>query len=231
MEKKIVADVAELGKIGAERFAQMAKEAIAARGTFTCALTGGSSAKATYPLLATAAVDWSKVHLYWGDERAVPPYHADSNYKLALDALLDKIKIPAGNVHRMKADEPTGAEDYERDLPATFDLVHLGMGPDGHVCSLFPGHAALGESAKRVVWINDSPKPPPKRLTVTMPVLHAARAIDVLVAGAEKADAVKAAIEDPASRLPVALAGRGAAKVTWIVDRAASAKLVDGGAR
>jgi 6-phosphogluconolactonase len=231
VNRNIYADVPELAREVARQFKRAADEAIAARGRFTCALTGGSAAKAIYGRLAEEPLDWSKVHLFWGDERMVPYDHPDSNYRLARETLTGKVSIPQGNVHRMPNEAEHSARHAEEHAalltsmlgdPPVFDLIHLGMGPDGHVCSLFPGHALLEEKTHWVMPIHDSPKPPPNRYTLTLPTLFAARRIWFLVAGAEKANAARAAMEDASSRLPAALVVRGSAETTWMMDRAAA---------
>lgn len=199
------------------------------RETFSLALPGGSVATSCLPLLAKADLDWSSVHLFWGDERAVPPDHADSNYGLAAGLLLSVAPIPAANVHRMRADADdldAAARAYEDALRAVeLDVALLGVGPDGHVCSLFPGHALLGEHERWVRAIEDSPKPPPTRLTLTLPALASAREVVVVATGAAKAAVVREAIEDEASLLPLALALRVSRKATVILDDAASLEL------
>jgi len=205
-----------LGASFAEHFVRHAEAAIAARGRFDVALTGGSSAK-LYRAIDAHAVDWTRTHLWWGDERAVAPNHPESNYWLANEQLISRVPIPARNVHRMPADLAdldAAARAYEAELVPVLDLVHLGVGPDGHICSLFPGHPLLDEHQRRVAAITDSPKPPPIRLTLTLPPVQGARARVVTAAGAEKAPIV-ARREDRA--LPVGLAG----PATWIIDPAA----------
>ncbi len=222
------ADMAALADDVARRFAGDARAAIAARARFAVALLGGSTARAVLPRIAAADVDWSRTQLFWIDERAVAPDHADSNYRVAREALIDRIAIPAANVHRMPADaaDPdAAAREHERALAGPLDLVLLGMGPDGHVCSLFPGHPALDERARRVIAIDDSPKPPPRRMTLTLVALAEARAICFVVGGADKAPAVKAAVCDADSQLPAARVVRSGAPVTWMLDRAAAGSL------
>ena len=207
----------KLGATFAEHFARHASAAMSARGRFDVALTGGSGAK-LYAAIDPHAVDWTRTHLWWGDERAVAPNHPDSNYRLAEEHLIARVPIPTQNVHRMPADLPdleAAARAYEAELPAALDLIHLGVGPDGHICSLFPEHPLLQERSRRVAAITDSPKPPPRRLTLTLPAVQAARGRVVTAAGAEKAPIV-ARRDDPA--LPVALAG----PATWIVDPSAN---------
>lgn len=216
--------IAALAATLARHFEASAREAISARGVFTCALTGGSAAKQLYPSLAGADVDWSKIHLYFSDERCVPPGDAESNYRLAKEVLLDA--IPRATVHRVRGElaPAEAAREYELTLPA-LDVVHLGMGPDGHVCSLFPGHALLEESRSRVAALTDSPKPPPARVTLTPLALREARALWFLVTGEAKRDAVKDALKNPASLLPAARAHRDAKSSTWYLDAAAASLL------
>lgn len=216
----------------AERLVAIHLEEAEARGAqpLSIALTGGSAAK-LYERLASASLPWERVHVFFGDERCVAPTHADSNFKLADDALLSRVAIPDANVHRVRGeDDPdAAARAYERELVANtddgaIDLVHLGMGPDGHVCSLFPGHALLDQDRSLVAALRDSPKPPPARVTLTLPALARAKRALFLVLGEGKADAVRAAIEDPASRLPAARVQQ-MGRATWLLDRAAASKL------
>ncbi len=209
-----------------ERFEADAKAALAARGRYAVALTGGSAASTLYPALAAAQLDWTKVHVFFGDERVVPADHPDSNLGASRPWLS---KVPGVQVHAVRTE--LGAEQAARAMEeelAPFlplDAVHLGMGPDGHVASLFPGHRLLNERARQVAWLNDSPKPPPERVTLTLPVLESARALWFLVQGAAKASAVKAALEDPTSALPAALAHRAARSSLWFLDLAAASSL------
>lgn len=218
----VLADMAAVAAEQARRFADAARAAIAARGAFTVALTGGGAAKDVYPALRTVDVDWPKVHVFWGDERCVPPDHDDSNFKLARDAFL--AHVPA-QVHRMRGeDDPdAAARAYDDELRAVcgadraLDVVHLGIGPDGHVCSLFPGHPLL-EDPRIVAWLDDSPKPPPRRITLGMPALAAAREVWFLVGGRSKERPVREALSDPASPLPCARVHRAARASTWLLD-------------
>jgi 6-phosphogluconolactonase len=202
-----------------------AAAAIAARGAFALALTGGSLATDGFPHLAKAGVDWSRVDLLWGDERAVPPDHPDSNYRVAKELLLDPVGARPERVHRMPGERPdlqAAAREYDAVVRRVgLDLALLGAGPDGHVCSLFPGRPLLGETTAWAAAIEDSPKPPPRRLTLTLPALGAARMVLAVVLGAGKAACVKAALEEPASELPLALVLR-AGNATLLVDRAAA---------
>ena len=193
------------------------------------ALTGGSAASTLYPVLAQAKLDWDKVHVFFGDERCVPAGDADSNYKLAHETLLSRVPLRAAHIHRMRGEDPPAdaALAYQKILVdvtgGSLDVVHLGVGPDGHVCSLFPGHALLDEPAgqdggRLVASLTDSPKPPPARVTLTLAALAQARALWFLVAGINKAEAVRAALMDPASALPAARASRACSTVRWLLD-------------
>lgn len=207
-----------------------AAEAIARRGAFHVALTGGSAAQALYPVLAQAPLSWPQIHLWFGDERAVPPEHADSNFGLAERALLSRIPIPAANVHRIEGELPPAdaATRYEAKLQelagGILDVVHLGMGPDGHVASLFPRHGLL-QSPRLVDALTDSPKPPSARVTLTLRSLAAAGSLWFLVLGRAKADAVRECLLEPGSSLPAALASRAAREARWLLDDEAATLL------
>jgi 6-phosphogluconolactonase len=224
----IVDAPSRLATVFTERALELAHVAFADGRPFTIALPGGSVARAFLPALAGAPLDWSRVHCFWGDERAVPADDPESNYALSNDLLLSRVPIPAGNVHRMIADVPdlaAAAASYERELATVLgdrlpiDLILIGVGPDGHVCSLFPGHASLGEQHRRVLAIEDSPKPPPRRLTLTLPAL-ARTEIHIGAFGAEKAAVVREALHDPQSQLPVSLCARAATRAIFLLDDA-----------
>ena len=167
-----------------------AKEAAASRGQFTVGFSGGSAAKIVCSgLRGRADVEWSKWHVFTCDERHVQLSDPDSNISFVQRELLDHVSVPAGNVYPIdpSVDVSASAEDYvakirkvfpDKSKVPAFDLLILGMGPDGHTCSLFPGHPGLGEMKKLVIPITDSPKPPPKRITLTFPVLNNARLVD-----------------------------------------------------
>ena len=216
------------------RIVSLARDAIAARGAFSMALPGGSVATTVFPVLARLPLDWTRIDFFWGDERAVPSDHPDSNYGLARSLWLDAAKVPAERVHRMEAEAPDparAAAAYEALLveragrPPRLDLALLGVGPDGHVCSLFPGHPLLEERERWVAVIEDSPKPPPRRLTLTLPAVAAARLVVVAALGRGKAEVVREALEDPASRLPLALVARQASQAWFLLDPGAAALL------
>lgn len=210
----------------AEWLVTSAQHAIQDRGAFSIALPGGSVATTCFPRLARAHVEWARTHFFWGDERAVPPDHADSNYRAAKETWLDRIE--GARIHRMeaeRADLEAERASYERELRNVgLDLALLGVGPDGHVCSLFPGHVLLDETERWVATITDSPKPPPTRLTLTLPALFAATTVVVVALGAGKAEMIASAL-GPSSSLPVALALRGAKDVRLLLDPPAAARL------
>jgi 6-phosphogluconolactonase len=226
-----------LAEAAARAFVDRAAESIAERGRFAVALAGGSTPKATYEVLArdhAEDVDWPNVHVFFGDERTVPPGHEDSNYWMAREALLDR--VPVGSVHRMCGELPPdeAAASYETDLRQFFggefpvlDLVMLGIGGDGHTASLFPETPALGVT-HRLVVANPVPKLDTTRLTLTSPVLSAARAVNFLVAGEGKAEALREILEGDADprRYPAKLV-RPPGGPTWFVDRAAAQSLQD----
>jgi len=226
-----------LAEAAALLFVEEATRAIAERGRFAVALAGGSTPEATYGVLArdhADDVDWPNVHVFFGDERTVPPDHEDSNYRMAREALLDL--VPVGSVHRMRGElsPEEAAASYEGDLagffgeiPPVLDLVMLGIGGDGHTASLFPETAALGVT-DRLAVANPVPKLDTTRLTLTVPVLNAARRIVFLVAGEGKADALREILEGDAdpSRYPAKLV-QPPGGPTWLVDRAAARRLQD----
>jgi 6-phosphogluconolactonase len=232
---EIVIDAAAaLARVFADRFVAEARAAITARGRFACALPGGSVAEAFFPVVARAEVAWGQVEFFWGDERAVGPDDPESNYGLAKRLLFDAVQADPRRVHRIKAeggDLEAAARAYETEMirvlgdPPCIDLVVLGVGPEGHVCSLFPGHPLLRERARRVAAITDSPKPPPQRITFTMIPLELAGTVCVAGFGDSKAEAIRAALEDTESQIPVALALRAAHHALVLVDPAAASAL------
>jgi 6-phosphogluconolactonase len=218
----------------AHRVLEAGRAALDARGTFSIALPGGSMATTFFPALARLPLDWSRTDFFWGDERAVPPLDSESNYALARTSWLAPAGVPAARIHRMAGDEKDltrAAEAYAAELervtgrPPRLDLVLLGVGPDGHVCSLFPGHPLLSERRRIVAVIEDSPKPPPRRLTLTRPVLASAEQVVIVALGQGKAAVMREALEDPDSALPVALVAREARRATVLLDDDAAALL------
>jgi 6-phosphogluconolactonase len=239
------ADPEALCQAAAREFTLRAIEAVTARNRFFVALSGGSTPRRLYRLLSEPPfrdqVEWSRVELFWGDERCVPPDHADSNYRMANEALVERVPIPPANVHRLPAeqsDRDAAAEEYAHTMAATFDaagsppvfdLVLLGMGPDAHTASLFPHTAALAETG-RWVAANFVPKLNAHRLTLTYPVLNRAREVLFLVAGADKAGPlfeVFAGPPDP-ERLPSQAVAPVQGQLVWYADAAAVARLTAG---
>jgi 6-phosphogluconolactonase len=227
-------DAASLARAAAEHLTNLATEAMTARGRFVVALSGGSTPRTTYTLLATerftTRVDWSRVHIFWSDERCVPPDHPDSNYRMARETLLDKISIPAENVHRIRGELPhdEAAAAYQAELEAVlgvngwFDLVLLGMGEDGHIASLFPGTTALEEHERPVVAVYME-RLRAWRITLTLPLINAARHVLFLVSGAAKAPTL--ARIHAGERLPASLVQPVQGQLTWLVDMAAAGRL------
>jgi len=227
----------EVAREAANRLVSIVADAIADRGVARVALSGGSTPKRVYPLLLEPvrrdALDWSAVEFFWGDERAVPPDHPESNFGVAYGMLISQLPgVRPDRVHRMQAEAPdpdAAALAYETELrlafgargdaPPAFDLVWLGMGPDGHTASLFPGTTALDEAVRWAVanWV---PAHDAWRMTLTLPVLNVARETLFVVTGADKADAL-ARVRSGDLDLPAArITGRA---VRWIVDAAAAA--------
>ncbi|KAG2177111.1 hypothetical protein INT43_007767 [Umbelopsis isabellina] len=219
---------------------RLSREAINSHGKFTVAVSGGSLPKLLSKNLASNnAVDFSKWHLFFADERCVALDHADSNYLEVKNQLLSKLggKLPDANVHTINpslvSDPEKSAQDYEQQLknvfgsdstPA-FDLLLLGMGPDGHTCSLFPGHPLLEEKKKWVAPIFDSPKPPKERITLTFPVVNNAKNVAFVTAGEGKQDMVKQIQEQPELNLPCQRVQPKSGNACWFIDEAAGKKL------
>jgi 6-phosphogluconolactonase len=218
-------------------------DAIATRDRALIVLTGGGTGIGLLEHLRENgdAIDWSKVRLFWGDERYVPEDDDDRNEKQAREALLDHIDIPAANVHAMPANDGEFGDDidaaalsYEHVLAAIaddgqpapeFDVHLLGVGGEGHINSLFPHTPAVRETDRQVVGVTDSPKPPPKRITLTLPAVHRSREVWLVVAGADKADAVAAAVGG-ANPDDVPAAGASGREATlWLLDEEAASKL------
>ncbi|RPH64796.1 MAG: 6-phosphogluconolactonase [Acidobacteria bacterium] len=227
----IVSAVPALATILADRATDLARAAVADGRCFVVALPGGSVAEAFFPTLALARIDWDRVECFWGDERSVPPDDPQSNYRLAAQLLFKHVNVDPGRVHRMPADAvdlDAAAAAYEVALRTIlgpsprFDMVLLGAGPDGHVCSLFPGHPALDESSRLVVAVTDSPKPPPRRLTLTFPALAGASLLVVAAFGDEKSAVIREALENPDSGLPVARVARLSRQTLFLLDAEAA---------
>ena len=228
----VLPDLKAISQAAAERVATLAQT----RDPFTVALSGGSTPRRLYEVLAAPPfrerVPWGRVHVFWGDERCVPPDHSDSNYRLAREALLDKIPILAENVHRIWGEMPPdqAAAVYQTKLEAVLgvngrlDLILLGMGADGHTASLFPGTEALEERERAVVAVYVE-RLQAWRVTLTLPVINAARQVLFLVTGAAKAEIVQAVLEGPKGRFPAQQIRPTAGQLTWLVDVAAASRL------
>ena len=225
----------QLERAAAQRWADLANESIRARNSFHVALAGGSTPEPVYRLLQHENLAWNKIHLYWGDERDVPPDHPDSNYHMVKQALIDHVPIPAANVHpiHVKADIEATAAEYRRVLENVhraangqprFDLVMLGMGNDGHIASLFPESSALTVTDVPVVSVYVE-KLNSWRVTLTYPVLNTSRHLMLLVTGEAKAPVVAKALDPTAEQeFPVQrLAPKG--QVEWYLDKAAASEL------
>ena len=213
-----------LAEAAATAIAKVLSEAVAAEGEASLVLTGGSTPAKIYEALATRSVPWGKVTIFFGDERAVPPTDDDSNYKMAHATLLANLPLQPRLVERMRGEQSDLEQEavrYASVLPEAPTLLLLGVGEDGHIASLFPGRPEAHETARRVVVVHDSPKPPPTRLSITPAVVARAKTLFVLAAGAAKSDALFAAFSGTDSPLPVALARRG----TFFLDAAAAARL------
>jgi 6-phosphogluconolactonase len=237
----------------AEAFVRLAEEAISSRGRFCVALAGGSTPRALHSILAkedfAARVDWSKVYLFWGDERCVAPDHADSNFRMARETLLDHVPVSEENIHRMRGeiDAQESATEYQAILERYFstaastpkstphsteslfdrlDLVFLGMGDDGHTLSLFPGTAAIREEILPVV-AHHVDKLDAWRITLTPPFVNSARNLVFFVAGENKSERLQEVIEGSGQPdvLPSQIIAPVDGTLTWMVDEAAAAKL------
>ncbi|KAL5723188.1 6-phosphogluconolactonase [Ranunculus cassubicifolius] len=233
----------------AEYVAELSEVAVKERGAFAIALSGGSLITLLRKLCEAPfnkTVDWAKWYICWADERVVGKSHADSNYKLAKEGLFCKMPVIPSHIHSINdsLSAEDAASDYEfvlrqlvkarhvavseeNDCPK-FDLILLGMGPDGHVASLFPNHTALGEKDDWITFITDSPKPPPERITFTLPVINSASNVAVVVTGNSKAEALHFAIEDVGPDepvLPARLVQPSDGKLVWFLDTFAASKL------
>ncbi|WP_445170117.1 6-phosphogluconolactonase [Mycolicibacterium sp. Dal123E01] len=208
--------------------------AISARGQAYIVLTGGGTGVSLLKHVGVhgEAIDWSKVHVYWGDDRFVPADDAERNDKQAREALLDHVDIAAANVHPMAAsdgefgdDMDAAARAYESILPPSFDVHLLGMGPEGHINSLFPHTSAVAETTRLVVGVEDSPKPPPRRITLTLPAVARSREVWLVVSGAAKADAVAESIGGATADDVPAAGAVGSEATVWLLDTEAASKL------
>ena len=238
-EVVVVPGPEDLAREAAGRFVTLAQEAVASRGRFSVALAGGSTPGSTYRLLADLPyrdqIPWQHVHLFWGDERCVPPDDPASNYRLAQRTFIEQVPIPAENVHRMMGElkPEAAARAYDLELQDYFcgplprlDLVFLGLGSDGHTASLFPSSAALDETKEVVAAVRaGAPGRPAWRVTLTLAAINGARQVLFLASGAEKAAIVAKVLGSAEGNLPAQMVRPVAGMVTWLLDQAAAAVL------
>ncbi|MDX6711265.1 MAG: 6-phosphogluconolactonase [Blastocatellia bacterium] len=243
---KVLEDQTALAREAAVEFTDLALKAVAERGVFAVALSGGSTPKVMYSLLAddvefSSRLSWDRMHFFWGDERYVPSDNPESNFRMVHEALLSKVPVPVENVHRVKTELGAAAdvaEDYQRVLEAyfgkkengipRFDLVLLGMGPDGHTASLFPGTTALAETERLVVanWVE---KFQTYRITITLPVINNAAHVMFIVGGPDKAEMLRKVIgnQSESTAFPSQLVQPHDGELIWLVDRDAAKLLID----
>jgi 6-phosphogluconolactonase len=238
----VLPDLATLSKEAAGRIVEQAREAVASRGRFTLALSGGSTPEGTYRLLAQepyrSQVPWDGVHLFWGDERCVAPDDAGSNYRLVRQALTEQVPIAPENVHRIRGELPpqAAARAYRREMEEffcgplpRFDLVLLGLGSDGHTASLFPGSDALQATSDMAVAVEAQyAGRPTRRVTLTLPAINAARQALFLVSGEDKAEIVAQVLGHRQGSLPAELVCPTAGELVWLLDEAAASRLAEG---
>ncbi|KAI3977099.1 hypothetical protein MKX01_002419 [Papaver californicum] len=248
-ELRIYESLDEVATELADYIAELSEVSVKERGFFAIALSGGSLISLMGKLCEAPykkTVDWTKWYIFWADERVVAKNHTDSNYKLAKDCLLSKVPLIPSHVYSINdsLSAEKAASEYEfvlRQLVKTrtvgvseindcpkFDLILLGMGPDGHVASLFPNHMVLEEKDEWVTFITDSPEPPPERLTFTFPVINSASNVAVVVTGSSKAETLRLAIDDVGpncSMLPARMVNPGNGNLVWFLDKLAASKL------
>ncbi|MFI5342131.1 MAG: 6-phosphogluconolactonase [Candidatus Methylomirabilales bacterium] len=244
-EIRVVGSSEELYRAAAEEYVHLANEAVRTRERFTVALSGGSTPRGLYRLLAgeedgfRSRVPWGQIHFFWGDERHVPPAHPDSNYRMAYEAMLSRVPVPPANVHRVPAENPDAgkaAEVYAQTLREFYrlalgqiprlDLILLGMGPDGHTASLFPGTGTVHEETRLVAapWVE---KFNAHRITLTPPVLNNAAHVIFLVSGEAKAETLRAVLQGAyqPDRFPAQVVRPVDGHLLWMVDPAAAQRL------
>jgi 6-phosphogluconolactonase len=237
---RVFASPEHLSRAAAERFCLIGSQAIRDRGRFTVALSGGSTPRGLNEELVrdfSSQLSWQDVFFFWSDERHVPPTDSDSNYRMANETLLSRLPVPANHIFRVPAEMPdagAAAQAYEQTMQdffrtaagwfPRFDLILLGMGPDGHTASLFPGTTALDEKQHWLVanWVE---KFSTFRITFTYPLLNQAANVTFLVCGADKATLVERALKDPAANLPCQGVRPVDGELSWFLDQAAAAKL------
>ncbi len=235
----VVADPESLAREAAQRLTDLAREAVEFRGRFSLALSGGSTPGRLYRLLAEepyrAQIPWDDVHLFWGDERCVPPDDPGSNLHLAEEALIARVPLPPENVHQVRGElgPEAASQVYENTLEdffcgprPRFDLVLLGLGEDGHTASLFPDSPVLGEMERLVAPATAVYQDrPTERVTLTLPAINSARQILFLVSGNAKANIVQAVLQGPAGQLPAQRIRPTAGQLIWLLDAAAASRL------
>ena len=232
---QVVEDPAQLAPITAQWLVQTVQARLQEADRFSLVLSGGSTPQALYQQLASSPyaneVDWSRLHIFWGDERCVPPDHSQSNYRMACQALLEHVPLRPEHIHRMRGELPPEEaalayaqvlDQFFGERQLQFDLVLLGMGADGHTASLFPHSAALKETLRRVV-ANYAPSQASWRITLTISALNAARQVAFLVSGADKAETLQRVLEGPYQ--PDELPAQFIQPATWLVDAAAASRL------
>jgi 6-phosphogluconolactonase len=236
MEYQVYPDPEALARAAVEYFISLAKAAVDERGVFSVALSGGDTPKNFYALLATPQyaeqIPWDKTHIFWGDERCVPPEHPDSNYGLAQALLLSKVPLPEKNLHRIKCESSPerAATEYEAELREFFgtnpgfDLVLLGVGEEGHTASLFPGGTALDEK-HRWVLAQFFPKLPAWRITLTPIALNSAANVVFMICGEKKAGVIKQIFLEGGELLPVHLIRPRSGRLLWLLDASAASLL------
>ncbi len=229
MDLRILKSKEDLARAAAEHFASKSSEAVAQKGSFTVALSGGSTPRALYELLADQFFDqipWSNIHFYWSDERHVPPDHPDSNYRIANEAMLSRVPVSPANVHRVISEKPAAdaARDYENTIKEIgedprLDLILLGLGTDGHTASIFPGSEVLHETKRLVAapWVE---KLNTYRITMTLPLLNNGASVVFLVSGAEKAQIVKEVLVGP-EKYPAQAVKPVNGELIWMLDQEA----------
>src|SRR5438270_6954949 len=238
LEIKIVPDAVTLAHEAAQEFHRLAEAAIQERGQFSVALSGGNTPRAVYSLLASEhkELPWERVHIFFGDERHVPPDHPDSNFRMARESFLSKVPIPEKNIHRVhtELDAEAAAAEYEQQLSSFFhltnhdwphfDLIFLGIGEDGHTASLFPGSKALAEESRRVAanWVE---KFKTFRITLTFPVLNHAAEVIFLVSGGGKAQILNGILQPGMKKYPAQSVQPENGRLLWLADQEAGSLL------
>lgn len=240
MSVEIFSGPDELARGAAEHFVTRSVKAVANRGSFSVALSGGSTPKRLYDLLADTSesfrdrVPWNSIHFFWSDERHVAPDHPDSNYRMANEILLSRVPVSRNKVHRIQSENPNAAEAataYEKiirelceDSPPQLDLILLGLGTDGHTASIFPGAEVLRET-KRLVAASWVEKLKTDRITMTLPLINNARSILFLVSGPEKAGIVREIFQGPANIFPAQAVRPNHGELLWVLDNDAASRL------